>query len=114
MTHREDKIIPARRGMIVVATLCSLLSACDGPIAVSSVGPGIVEPGASTWAEEIDVCVDATGDSPGCEWLAGLLIHRRCEVGSYQTFAAALSVGGSLGDLYKSAVEAGDCKQARS
>ena len=62
-----------------------------------------------TWAGEIDVCVAATNDAAGCQWLAGLLIHSRCELRVYQTFAAALSVGGSFEELQESAIQDGHC-----
>lgn len=63
-----------------------------------------------TWAGEIDVCVTATADAPGCEWLAGKLIHLRCELKTYQTFAAALAVGASFDALHQEAVSEGDCR----
>lgn len=63
-----------------------------------------------TWAGEIDVCVAATDDESGCQLLAGLLIHRRCELKMYQTFVAALSVGASFEALYQEAVEQGECQ----
>lgn len=63
-----------------------------------------------TWAGEIEVCVKATEDESGCQWLAGLLIHRRCELKMYQTFAAALSVGAPFEGLYRDAVEQGECQ----
>lgn len=62
------------------------------------------------WAGEIDVCVTATDDEPGCQWLAGLLIHRRCELKMYQTFAAALFVGAPFDALYQDAVDRGECQ----
>lgn len=63
-----------------------------------------------TWAGEIDTCVAATADAPGCEWLAGKLIHRRCELKTYQTFAAALAVGATFDVLHQEAVNEGDCR----
>ncbi|HUG32234.1 MAG TPA: hypothetical protein VMM14_05015 [Acidimicrobiia bacterium] len=66
-----------------------------------------------TWGGEIDVCAEATLDESGCQWLAGWLIHRRCELKTYQTFAAALFVGGSLTVLFDDAVLAGDCREER-
>lgn len=63
-----------------------------------------------TWSGEIDVCVTATQDEPGCQWLAGLLMHRRCELKMYQTFAAALLVGAPFEGLYLDAVEQGACQ----
>lgn len=66
-----------------------------------------------TWAGEIDVCVEATDDESGCQWLAGLLIHRRCELKMFQTFAAALAVGASFEVLYDDAVRQGECQEVR-
>lgn len=66
-----------------------------------------------TWAGEIDVCVTATDDESGCQWLAGLLIHSRCELKMYQTFAAALFVGASFEALYQDAVDDGECQGVR-
>lgn len=61
------------------------------------------------WAGEIDVCVEATSDASGCQWLAGMLIHRRCELKIYQTFAAALFVGASFEAIYGDAIAMGEC-----
>lgn len=54
-----------------------------------------------SWASEIDTCGAATDDTAGCQWLAGTLIHRRCELKTYQTFAAALTVGASFAALHQ-------------
>lgn len=61
------------------------------------------------WAGEIDVCVEATNDASGCQWLAGMLIHRRCELKIYQTFAAALFIGASFEAIYGDAIAKGEC-----
>lgn len=62
-----------------------------------------------TWAGEIDVCVEAINDISGCQWLAGLLIHRGCELKVYQTFASVLFMGGDFEAVYDDAVTQGDC-----
>lgn len=113
------------RATALLLTLALILSGCseseamppntiDGSVTPNSEAAGTQqsEPWweGRTWAGEIDVCVTATDDESGCQWLAGLLIHRRCELKMYQTFAAALSVGAPFAGLYRDAVEQGECQ----
>lgn len=63
-----------------------------------------------TWAGEIGVCIDAIGDPGGCQWLAGILIHRRCSLKVYQTLAAGMFVGGDFETMYSEAEMSGDCE----
>ena len=103
---------------ILLGALALVISACavsvPTPAGISAVSQATPIPEDSwyegrTWAGEIDICVAATNDAAGCQWLAGLLIHSRCELRVYQTFAAALSVGGSFEELQESAIEDGYC-----
>lgn len=91
-----------RMGVLVVVSALFICSSC------ATVPSG--ELVTRSWASEIDVCVSATDDVPGCQWLAGLLIHRRCQMGIYQTFVAALSVGGAFEVVYEEAANSGDCE----
>jgi hypothetical protein len=98
--------------LLYLLTIAVIVSACGQAEAVSPAAASIEEPPveALTWRGEIAVCVGATDDVPGCQWLAGILIHRGCDLESYQTFAAALSVGGAFEPLYQNAVAGGGCE----
>jgi hypothetical protein len=104
----------------LLAGLCLLLASCGVTEAGSDVVPTTPtvstategEATAAEWADEISVCAAATGDTPGCQWLGGLLIHNGCRLSIYQTLASGLAVGGSFQDLYQDAVDGGDCQEA--
>ncbi|MFV1961840.1 MAG: hypothetical protein ACC658_08395 [Acidimicrobiia bacterium] len=103
----------ARNRMTSMLVVLSILIAACGSAAAQEVPDAqeFSDAEGATWGGQIEVCARATGDVPGCQWLAGLLIHRGCEIGTYQMFAAALSVGGSFDKVYGGAAEEGSCPE---
>jgi hypothetical protein len=108
---------PAERGqrpaplLLIVAvalvTACGVAGANDAE--ATDMSSQSAKSPSDTWATEIDVCVAATMDPSGCQWLAGLLIHRRCAMRTYQTLASGLAMGASFEVMYREAFDNGEC-----